>query len=126
MLRIIEFREPLVIKLRLEGALTSEHVEEVRERFSAATHSYPGKPLLIDLGDVVKIDSPGQSLLSDLNVAGARLSAYGGELSSLVEHARIRPGGNEADGAERLNFLCRFLRWVLPSFLKPEACAGAS
>ena len=54
MLRIIEFREPLVIKLRLEGALTSEHVEEVRERFSAATHSYPGKPLLIDLGDVSK------------------------------------------------------------------------
>ncbi len=124
MLRIIEFREPLVIKLRLEGALTSEHVEEVRERFSAATHSYPGKPLLIDLGDVIKIDSPGQSLLSDLHVAGARLNAYGGELTELLQNAQ--PGGKRSRSTESGNLLCRLLRWILPSSLKPETCAGAS
>ena len=123
MLRIIEFREPLVTKLRFEGALTCEDSLEVRERVLSVTQAVPDKPVLLDLGDLHKADPCGELLLRELDAGGVRLNAYGGAARELLE--RIRSGGKRAyeKGAFLRRWLGRIRQWILPATAAPEAAA---
>ena len=72
MLRIIEFREPLVTKLRFEGALTCEDSLEVRERVLSVTQAVPDKPVLLDLGDLHKADPCGELFAARTGCRGSQ------------------------------------------------------
>jgi len=73
MLRILVFDETFSVKLRLEGALTSQTVPLLTQRWADVKGNLKGRRAILDLGDLVEFDDAGRSTLRWLADSGARM-----------------------------------------------------
>ena len=93
MLRIFVFEEPFSVKLRLEGALTSQTVPLLTQRWADVKSGLKGRRAILDLGDLAEFDEAGQSTLRWLAESGARLGYAHPKMRALVDElGRGAPG----------------------------------
>src|SRR5215470_4679140 len=105
MLRILVFDEPFSVKLRLEGELTDRTVLQLAQRWAEVRSRLRNRKAILDLGDVVKVDDAGRSLLSWLSDAGVRFGYAHPRLQQWVDGLVRRQ--NHASGVS-----ARFLAWL--------------
>jgi len=84
MLRITVQDEPEQVTLKLEGNLYGIWVTELEDSWRAVNSTLAGRPLLLDLTAVDRVDSAGNYLLALLRRSGAQLIASGTAMSELV------------------------------------------
>jgi len=77
--------EPAIIRVKLEGKLAHEWVEEARSAWTALAETNGDKELVVDLLNVSFIDEAGHRLLSEIRHAGAELLGSGPLMSALIE-----------------------------------------
>lgn len=70
--------------LKLEGALTAVWVREADAYWRAAVVSQEGRPVVIDLTDVLSVDDAGRELLMRMHGAGATFVVRGCAMRELV------------------------------------------
>jgi hypothetical protein len=140
MLRIFVFEEPFSVKLRLEGALTSQTVPLLTQRWADVKRSLKGRKAILDLGDLVDFDDAGRSTLRWLGESGARFGYAPPSLRSLIEELRDSSPGLLALAHRVTRRLrgavhTRLLRWqessvsrwicsMLPSSFRPCGCGS--
>ena len=85
MFRVFVFDEPFSVKLRLEGALTSQTAPVLAERWAKVRAALKGRKAILDLGDVPEVDAAGRSTLRELASAGAQVGYAHPRLRALIE-----------------------------------------
>lgn len=70
--------------LKLEGTLTAAWVREADSYWRAAVANQTGRPLVVDLTDVLSVDDAGRELLTRMHEAGARFVVRGCVMRELV------------------------------------------
>ena len=89
MLRITLQEDGPLWRLHLAGRLAGAWVAETENTWRSALIC--GRPVEIDIRDVVGIDEAGRSLLRSMNREGARLVAKGVAMEALVEEITGTP-----------------------------------
>ncbi len=83
MLRISIMNEPGTTRMKLEGKLAHEWVEEARNAWTALSNGET--ELLVDLRNVSFVDEAGHRLLTEIRHAGAELMGSGPLMSALID-----------------------------------------
>jgi hypothetical protein len=107
MLRISAGAESGRLVLKLEGRLTDAWVREAETQWAAAKARSAGAVPMVDLRDVLSVDSAGRQLLSRMRhegatfvVAGCAMRALVAELNGEAEPQGSRLVGRAADGVD--------------------------
>jgi len=85
MLRISVLNAPGMTRLKLEGKLAHEWVEEAANVWSALLAAGKNLVFVVDLLNVSFVDDAGQQLLTDMRRAGAELVGCGPLITALIE-----------------------------------------
>ncbi len=85
MLRISVMNEPGIIRVKLEGKLAHEWVDEARSAWTALTEMNEEMEIVVDLLNVSFVDEAGHRLLSEMRHAGAELLGAGPLMSALID-----------------------------------------
>jgi hypothetical protein len=85
MLRISVMNEPGITRVKLEGKLAHEWVDEARNAWTGLTEMNGGTEIVVDLLNVSFVDEPGYRLLSEIRHAGAELLGAGPLMSALID-----------------------------------------
>ena len=85
MLRISVLNAPRMTRLKLEGKLAHEWVEEAANVWSALLAASKNLVIVVDLLNVSFVDDAGQQLLTDMRHAGAELVGCGPLITALIE-----------------------------------------
>ena len=85
MLRISVMNEPGITRLKLEGKLAHEWVDEARNAWAAVSEANGEKEIVLDLLNVSFVDEAGHRLLTDIRRAGAELMGSGPLMSALID-----------------------------------------
>jgi anti-anti-sigma regulatory factor len=85
MLRISVMNEPGLIRMKLEGKLAHEWVDEARNVWAALSMANGKTEIVIDLLNVCFVDEAGHRLLSDIRRTGAELMGSGPLMSALID-----------------------------------------
>lgn len=83
MLRITLLDELAQLTLKLEGSLVGVWVKETEEAWRSAKAA-AGRPLIVDLKAVNRVDQAGVYLLALLRQRGVRLVAFGTAMAEIV------------------------------------------
>ncbi len=129
-MRIITFDEPYSVILRVEGALRASDAQDVCERAAALRAAAPAKKLLLDLGDVERLEDGAAACLRRLRQEqGARFIAAGPFVARAVEEIEVGRTqafrnwmgklGIQVPEHPQPSRLCRVLRALLPAELTP-------
>jgi anti-anti-sigma regulatory factor len=97
MLRISVMNEPGITRIKLEGKLAHEWVDEARNAWVALSAVNSETEVVVDLLDVSFVDDAGQALLTQIRHAGAELMGSGPLMSALIDEIE------EAESAESQN-----------------------
>jgi len=100
MLRITVLNEPGVTRLRMEGKLAHEWVNEARKAWTTLLEISGNRDIVADLLDVSFVDDAGHQLLAEMRHAGAELIGSGPLMSALIdeiEEAEV-PATSPSDG----------------------------
>jgi anti-anti-sigma regulatory factor len=84
MLRITLLDEPEQVTLKLEGCLIGVWVKETETAWRSAQLASAGRPLVLDMRAVDRIDQAGVYLLALLRQRGVRLVASGTAMAEIV------------------------------------------
>jgi hypothetical protein len=84
MFRVTTEEAPDMLVLKLEGSLSGPWVDALDACWREAMESVRGRPVRVDLRDVLSIDESGRRLLTRMHDAGAGLVASGCFISELV------------------------------------------
>lgn len=84
MLRITLLDEPEQVTLKLEGCLIGAWVKETETAWRSAQLASAGRPLVLDMRAVDRVDQAGFYLLALLRLEGMRLVASGAAMTELV------------------------------------------
>lgn len=84
MLRITLLDEPEEFTLKLEGSLIGLWVNETETAWRSARSAVVGRPLVVDIKAVDRVDQAGVYLLALLHLEGMRLVASGAAMTELV------------------------------------------
>ncbi|HKR85372.1 MAG TPA: hypothetical protein VJS37_14530 [Terriglobales bacterium] len=101
MLRISVLNEPGITRLKLEGKLAHEWVEEARKAWGALGAMNGHTDIIVDLLGVSFVDDGGYLLLAELRHTGAELMGSGPLMSALIdeiEDAEAVTAQDEPDG----------------------------
>ena|SRR5215831_1253145 len=85
MLRISVVNEPGITRMKLEGKLAHEWVEEARNAWVALSELHGETEIVVDLLNVSFVDEAGHRLLRDIRHAGAELMGAGPLMSALID-----------------------------------------
>jgi len=85
MLRISVMNEPGITRMKLEGKLAHEWVDELRNAWAELSEVNGETRIVMDLLNVSFVDEPGHQLLTELRHAGAELMASGPLMSALID-----------------------------------------
>jgi anti-anti-sigma regulatory factor len=85
MLRITVLNEPGITRMKLEGKLAHEWVDEARNAWTALTKMNGDSDIVVDLLDVSFVDDAGHLLLAEIRHAGAELMASGPLMLALID-----------------------------------------
>jgi anti-anti-sigma regulatory factor len=85
MLRISALNELGIIRLKLEGKLAHEWVEEARKAWGTLATVNGHKDAIVDLRGVSFVDGEGHQLLAEMRHAGAELIGSGPLISALID-----------------------------------------
>ncbi len=94
MLRISVMNEPGITRVRLEGKLAHEWVDEARHAWAGLPGVNGEKEIVVDLLNVSFVDDAGHQLLAEMRHAGAELMGSGPLMSALIDEIE------EAESAE--------------------------
>jgi len=70
---------------KVEGRLVKPWVSELKRSWAQFIREHPGKPVMVDLGEVTFIDNEGKCLLSSMFRKGADLCGGGFLTRSIVD-----------------------------------------
>lgn len=84
MLRITHLDALEEVTLKLEGSLVGIWVKEMEAVWCSAQSTLAGRPLVVDMKAVDRVDQAGVYLLSLLRLKGVRLVASGAAMTELV------------------------------------------
>lgn len=85
MLRISVLTESGITRLKLEGKLAHEWVNEARKAWATMTEMNGSTDIIIDLLNVSFVDDEGQKLLADMRHSNAELMGAGPLISALID-----------------------------------------
>ena len=85
MLRISVMNEPGITRVKLEGKLAHEWVDEARHAWAALSEANGENEIVLDLLNVSFVDEAGHRLLTDIRRAGAELMGSGPLMSALID-----------------------------------------
>ena len=85
MLRISVLNEPGVRRMKLEGKLAHEWVEEARKAWMALLQISRETQIVVDLVSVSFVDDAGHELLAEMRHAEAELIGSGPLMSALID-----------------------------------------
>jgi anti-anti-sigma regulatory factor len=85
MLRISVVNESGITRMKLEGKLAHEWVEEAKKAWAAMAGMSCETSLVVDLLSVSFVDDAGQRLLTEMRHAGAELLGSGLVMSALID-----------------------------------------
>ncbi len=95
MLRITLLDEPQQVTLKLEGCLIGAWVKETETAWRSAQLASAGRPLVVDMRAVNRVDQAGFYLLALLRLDGMRLVASGAAMTELVRSIEKEWPGND-------------------------------
>ena len=101
MLRISVLNETGITRLKLEGKLAHEWVEEARKAWGTVGTMNGHMDIVVDLLGVSFVDDAGHQLLAEMRHAGAELIGSGPLMSALIdeiEDAEAVTARDEPDG----------------------------
>lgn len=138
MLRVFVFEEPYTVTLRLEGEVTAETAPSLVQRWADVGTVLMKRRVMIDMGDVVKIDESGHRMLKWLSESGASFrnvaSGFRSALEDIICGEDARPGARKRFSwiLHRLGCghepsssgVCRRLCSLLPLRVRPCECRG--
>ena len=85
MLRISVISEPVMTRVKIEGKLAHEWVDEARKAWATLLEFSRKTHIMVDLLDVSFVDDAGHELLSEMRRAGAELIGSGPLMSALID-----------------------------------------
>jgi len=85
MLRITVVNEPGITRLKLEGKLAHDWVDEAKKAWLAMTELNGHTDIVVDLLNVSFVDVAGEQLLSEMRHADAELIGSGPLVSALID-----------------------------------------
>jgi anti-anti-sigma regulatory factor len=88
MLRISVVSESGTTRLKLEGKLAHEWVEEANNAWTALAQAHV-REVIVDLRNVSFVDDCGHELLASMRHAGAELIGYGPMMSALLQEIEL-------------------------------------
>jgi hypothetical protein len=94
MLRISVMNEPGIRRMKLEGKLAHEWVDEARKSWAELSEWCGDTEIVVDLLNVSFVDDAGHQLLAEMRHAGAELMGAGPLMSALIDDIE------EAESAE--------------------------
>ena len=97
MLRISVMNEPGITRMKLEGKLAHEWVDEARNAWAGLLEVNGETEIVVDLLNVSFVDDAGHQLLAEICHAGAELMGAGPLMSALIDEIE------EAESAESQN-----------------------
>jgi hypothetical protein len=77
MFRLTEHATSDRLVLKLEGRCSSDVVDELMASWVAARLQAAGRPIWVDLSDVLQVDQPAREQLARMHLAGARFVSRG-------------------------------------------------
>jgi len=85
MLRISVMNEPGITRMKLEGKLAHEWVDEARNVWAELSEVKGETDIVVDLLNVYFVDDAGHQLLAEMRHAGEELMGSGPLMSALIE-----------------------------------------
>jgi anti-anti-sigma regulatory factor len=85
MLRISVMNEPGITRMKLEGKLAHEWVNEARNAWATLSEVNGKTEIVVDLQNVSFVDDAGHRLLTEIRHAGAELMGSGPLMSALID-----------------------------------------
>jgi anti-anti-sigma regulatory factor len=85
MLRISVLNQPGITRMKLEGKLAHEWVDEARKAWAAMSEKSCEAGTVVDLLNVSFVDDAGHQLLAEMRHAGAELMGSGPLMSALID-----------------------------------------
>ena len=101
MLRITVMNERGITRLKLEGKLAHEWVDEARNAWTALSEANGKTEIVVDLLNVCFVDEAGHRLLADICRAGAELMGSGPLMSALFGEIEEAESAGSRDASER-------------------------
>ena len=85
MLRISVMNEPGITRMKLEGKLAHEWVDEARNAWAGLSEVNGETEIVVDLLNVSFVDDAGHQLLAEIRHAGVELMGSGPLMTALIE-----------------------------------------
>ena len=101
MLRITVMNEPGITRLKLEGKLAHEWVDEARNAWAALSEANGKTEIVVDLLNVCFVDEAGHRLLAEICRAGAELMGSGPLMSALIGEIEEAESAGSCDASDR-------------------------
>lgn len=101
MLRISVLSEPGIVRMKLEGKLAHEWVEEARKVWASLGTVNGSIDLIVDLLGVSFVDDEGHDLLTQMRRCGAELIGSGPLISAVIEQIEDAAGVAAQDEVNR-------------------------
>lgn len=98
MLRISVLNEPGITRLKLEGKLAHEWVNEARKAWATLTEMN-GAEFVVDLLNVSFVDDAGRKLLAEMRHSNAELIGAGPLISALIDEIEDAENTKERGGS---------------------------
>jgi hypothetical protein len=95
MFRLTEHADPDRLVLKLEGRCSAEVVDELVASWIAARLKAGGRPIWIDLSDVLVVDQPARDQLARMHLAGACFVSRGCLMRELVRQITSPPASGD-------------------------------
>jgi anti-anti-sigma regulatory factor len=100
MLRISVMNEPGITRMKLEGKLAHEWVDEARNAWAALSEVNGETEIVVDLLNVSFVDDAGHQLLAEMRHAAAELMGSGPLMSVLIEEIEEAESAAAQDAAD--------------------------
>lgn len=101
MLRISVMNEPGISRMKLEGKLAHEWVDEARNAWAALSELNGETEIVVDLLNVSFVDDAGHELLAEMRHAGAKLMGSGPLMSALIDEIEEAESAAAQDASGR-------------------------
>jgi len=85
MLRISVMNEPGITRMKLEGKLAHEWVDEAKKAWDRLSEMDGAREIVVDLLNVSFVDDAGHQLLAEIRHAGVELMGSGPLMSALID-----------------------------------------